>query len=115
MNEFDAIQTLAAIGDTASAFAGMFFSVTFAYVTVAYLIGGALSRFQCMAVSALYVLSAAIFGLSFAIYADAWAQLKSQEPTIFDNIWLLRESMWAEEAAFLVVLEDTIPATAQGR
>ena len=49
MNEADAVIVLAAIGDVAGTFGAIFFSVTFAYVSVAYLVGRTLTRFQCAA------------------------------------------------------------------
>jgi hypothetical protein len=103
MNESDAIQALASIDDTASAYAAIYFSVTFAYLAVAYFVGDSLSRFQCMTVSVLYLLGAIIFGLSFVAYGDAWMQLKDQEVTVFDNVWLMRESIWIELLEILVV------------
>jgi len=96
VSESEAIQTLTSIGEVAATYAAMYFTVTFAYVTVAYLVGKSLSRFQCGAVSALYVLSATAFGAAGLGYVDAWLQLKTREATILDNVWLFQKFVWVE-------------------
>ena len=50
MSESDAIVALSELGANAGTFSAMYFSFTFAYLTVAYLVGKSLSLFQCIAV-----------------------------------------------------------------
>ena len=61
MTEADAIGALTNIGEVAATYTGMWLSVTFGYLTVAYFLGKSLSRFQCLAISTLYVVFAIIF------------------------------------------------------
>ena len=103
MNESDAIQALSSIGETAGTYVALYFTVTFAYVTVAYLVGGSLSRFQCIAASTVYAISSILFGVTALIYTDAWLLLKERESTIFDNVRLLQSAMWFEGAAMMLI------------
>ncbi len=94
MNEMEAMATLSTIGDVAGSHAAIFFSVTFAYVSVAYLVGSSLSRFQCLAVSTLYLLAASIFGASTVGYTNIWFIVKSRWPTAFDEVWIFNNFAW---------------------
>ena len=94
MTESDAIQSLAAIGDTAGTYATLYFTATFAYVTVAYLVGAVLTRFQLVAATLVYLLSASIFGITGLIYTDAWLIIQERESTVFDEVWMIRAFSW---------------------
>ena len=67
MSESDAIEALSEISLNATTYVSIFISVTFAYLTVAYLVGKQLTRFQCLAVSALYFLIAGMMLLGFLL------------------------------------------------
>ena len=73
-------------------------SVTFAYLTVAYLVGKSMSRFQCVAISALYLMSAAIFGTSAQGYGESWHRLNTRDATI------LREAIVFSDSGFYPLL-----------
>ena len=103
MNEMEAIVTLSTIGDVAGAHAAIFFSVTFAYVSVAYLVGSSLSRFQCLAVATLYLLAASIFGASLVGYSNVWFVVKAREPTAFDEVWIFSNFGWLPGLITVVV------------
>ena len=94
MEQLEAITALSALGDVAGTHAAIFFSVTFAYVSVAYLAGASLSRFQCIAASTLYLLAASIFGSSMIGYSDAWLRVKAQQPTPLDDVWIFAKFQW---------------------
>ena len=103
MNETDAIVVLTSIGDVAGTFGAIFFSVTFAYVSVAYLVGRALTKFQCVAASMLYLLAASIFGGSFIGYSDAWLTIKARESTAIDEVLLFNFPGWLPTITTAVV------------
>lgn len=103
MTETEAIQSLSAIGETAATYGALYFSVTFAYVTVAYLVGNRLSRFQSITATITYTLAATVFGLTALIYSKAWFLLKAKQPTIFDDIWFLSDAGWIEGVAVMLL------------
>jgi hypothetical protein len=88
VNEGEAIEALANIGELASIFFTLWLSVTFGYLTVAYFLGAALSRLQCWSISVLYVLVALMTGGTAYGYVDGWVQLREREVTILDNVWI---------------------------
>ena len=53
LSDAQALDSLTYIGEVAGSYLAMYISITFAYLTAAYFIGGALSRFQCGVISAL--------------------------------------------------------------
>ena len=89
MNESDTISALTEIGTMAATWASLWVSLTFAFLTVSYFIGAALSRFQCLAISILYATSAVLFGVGAIAYSHGWILLHSREATIFDEVWLM--------------------------
>jgi hypothetical protein len=103
MKEMDALNALSALGDVSGTHAAIFFSVTFAYVSVAYLVGSSLSRFQCLAVSTLYLLASSIFGASTIGYSDAWLLVKAQETTPLDQVWIFNNFEWLPVIIVVVV------------
>ena len=108
MNEVDAIESLTNIGEIAATYGTLWVSITFGYLTVAYFLGTALSRFQCLAISTLYVVFAAIFAATTLGYVDSWLQLQSRENTVFDNVWLFNEIPFYFESTALVLVGSTI-------
>jgi len=98
MSEGEVIAALTDIGETFSTFTGLWVSVTFAYLTVAYLVGKALSRFQCLAISALYVVSSVLFGTSAQGYADGWVRLHLRETSVFDEVFVFNNVTFYAEA-----------------
>ncbi|MGR8946685.1 MAG: hypothetical protein ACU84Q_01470 [Gammaproteobacteria bacterium] len=88
MTEAEALEVLSDIGDNVATYFAMYISITFAYLSVAYFIGAALSRFQCIAVSILFVVSALAVGATTIGWANAWLLLKAQERTLVNDVWL---------------------------
>ena len=108
MTEEATIAALTDLGELALTFMGMWFSLTFAYLTVAYLVGRTLSPFQCSAISALYVVGSAIFGASGIGYSDAWLQLRERESSIIDNVWVFTKLQGYLEGAIIIVVAGTV-------
>ena len=88
MNEADAIGALGDIADNAGTFVGMWISVTFAYLTAAYIIGSAMSRFQCLAITALYIVTAFFVGSAAFVHTQAWLRFNESQSTIYSALWL---------------------------
>jgi len=64
MTEAEAIETLSILGANGATYFTLFTTFTFAYLTVAYFVGASLTRFQCIAVSAIYFFTASMMGAS---------------------------------------------------
>ena len=108
MNEGEAIAALTDIGEAASTFTGLWVSVTFAYLTVAYLVGGSLSRFQCFTVSALYIVSTTVFGLSAQGYVESWRLLHDRVNTVFNDVYVFEKVSFYGEGAAIFLLGGTL-------
>ena len=88
MTESEAIEALTNIGEIAATYGGLWLSTTFAFLTVCYLVGKALTTFECLLISALYGTSAFIFAGATIGYINSWFLLKARESTILDEILL---------------------------
>jgi hypothetical protein len=86
MTEVEATATLVAMGDTHATYISMWVTATFAYLTVAYLVGRDLSGFQSVAVSGLYIASASLFAIAAVGHAEAWVSLAGRVQTTYDTI-----------------------------
>ncbi|GEM_PF-2016160 len=104
MNETDTISALTDIGTMVATWASLWVSLTFAFLTVSYFMGEALSRFQCLAISILYVTSAGLFGVGAIAYSQSWTLLRRRETTIFDDVWLMNNvDGWIGVMSFWVI------------
>ena len=102
MTETDAIVALAELGSTGGTYIAMHYSFTFAYLTVAYLIGAKLSTFQCIAISGLYSVTAFFSGATGVGYAQAWLNLHNRESTILHTVWIFDNLLWTEGLVFVM-------------
>ena len=94
MSEAEAIEALSDMAINVSTFFSIFVSLTFAYLTVAYLVGKELSRFQLVIINYLYILCTVLMGASMAIWNEAWLKLHHRETTVFSGSWLLDAINW---------------------
>ena len=94
MNESDTIEALSEISINATTYVSIFISVTFAYLTVAYIVGKQLSRFQCNAVSVLYFLIAGMAGAASLGWTMAWQTFREREASVFDELWIFNSVDW---------------------
>ena len=108
MIEADAIAALTNIGEVAATYTGMWLSVTFGYLTVAYFLGKSLSRFQCLAISALYVVFAVIFASVTIGFVDSFWLLRAREKTIIDEAWIFSSLPGYLEGTAFVLLAATL-------
>ena len=108
MTEADAIAALTNIGEVAATYTGMWLSVTFGYLTVAYFLGKSLSRFQCLAISAIYAVFAVIFAAVTIGFVDSFWLLRAREKTIIDEAWIFSSVPGYLEGTAFVLLAATL-------
>ena len=85
MSEAEALEALYVVGDQAHSYFGLWISLTGAYLTVAYIAGATLSRFQARMVSALYALVGAQVAVAAQMHNIVWIELNSRVPTGYAN------------------------------
>ena len=108
MTEADTIAALTNIGEVAATYTGMWLSVTFGYLTVAYFLGKSLSRFQCLAISAIYAVFAVIFAAVTIGFVDSFWLLRAREKTIIDEAWIFSSLPGYLEGTAFVLLAATL-------
>ena len=108
MTEAEALEVLSDFATNVATYFTMFVSFTFAYLTVAYLVGKSLSRFQCIAASALYIVSAFVAGVTASGWGDAWLTLKAREQTMLSEVWVFEKPGWLPT---IVILLSSIALT----
>ena len=94
MTESETIEALSEISINGITYLSVFISVTFAYLTVTYLVGRTLTKIQCIAVSALYVLFASMTAIATVGWSEAWMRLREREESVIDDIWLFENMQW---------------------
>ncbi|MGR8949759.1 MAG: hypothetical protein ACU84Q_17085 [Gammaproteobacteria bacterium] len=102
MAESEAIEALADIAAVAATYFSVFMSLTFAYLTVAYLVGATLNKFQLVLTTAIYVLSAAMMGASTTVWTKAWMKLYNREQTVFTGSWVADSFNWETTLSILL-------------
>ena len=87
MTEPEVIASVTDLAEIATNFVSLWLSVTFAYLTVAYFLSKALSRFQYFAASALYGFTSIWFILCAWIYTEMAILIarREEERNIFDQ------------------------------
>ena len=90
MTEAETIATLATIGDTIASYIALWVTTTFAYLTVAYLVGRDLTRYQTAAVTGLYMVSSSLFALSAIANSEAWLTMSASTNTVYRSIALTK-------------------------
>jgi len=72
-------------------------SLTFAFLTVAYLAGGKLSKVQVWIISLLYFLTSGTFGLASVVHVQSFAALTNSHPDFFPAyLWPLPWSLMTQ-------------------
>ena len=94
MTEPEVIESMAILGDGAVNVFTVFISVTFAYLTVAYFVGRSLSRFQLLAISGLYFVTAATMGATCVACVLAWEKLAPRYPSVLNDIPFFTIGIW---------------------
>ena len=102
MTEAEAIEALADVAANCATYFSVFMSLTFAYLTVAYLVGASLNRFQLILTTAIYVLSAAMMAGTIVTWTGAWLELYHREQTVFSGSRIADLPYWVETLAILL-------------
>lgn len=94
MTESEALEVIAAFGaNTMSAFSS-YLTLTSAYLILCYIIGANLTRFQVVAVSALYFFAALITTASAIGQQQAIAEIQKNSKTVLDAIPIWNMDTW---------------------
>ncbi|MGR8950541.1 MAG: hypothetical protein ACU84Q_21055 [Gammaproteobacteria bacterium] len=72
----------------------IFISFTFAYLTVAYFVGAALTRFQASAASGLYILSSSSAAVGSILPMLAWSDLLGSRKTVLGKFEIWDGNFW---------------------
>lgn len=94
MSEAETLDLIAEYASNAVAGIALYATITFAYLTVAYFVGAALSMFQTAAVSTLYVGFAIAAAASCVVSTQAWSALIASRPTILDSLPMYAGWYW---------------------
>ena len=108
MTEAEAIASLNGMADVIGTLLGVWVSITFGYLTVAYFVGPKLTTFQCVAISSLYIATSFIFGGSSIIYVHAWQLTRIREGTVFNELALASSLPAYVGGSVIIVLGGTI-------
>ena len=103
MSEQEAIEALSDVAANAATYFSVFISLTFAYLTVAYLVGASLNRFQLILISAIYVLSSSMMAGTVVVWTGAWLKLYHREQTVFTGSWIAELPYWIEGLSVLLI------------
>ena len=104
MTEFETIEALSNLAANAATFFTVFLSMTFGYLTVAYLVGADLTRFQCFVIAGIYFLSPSVFGAAAITWTSTWATLKARETSVIDDVWIANAVSWSGGVWVIVVV-----------
>ena len=108
MTEAEALGALIELADLSASQVTLWLSSTFAYLTASYFVGNALSRFQCLLVSALYLFVSALYGSAIIMHANAWVVLRESQKTILDQVWIAQNMSGWEAAISIFLISGTI-------
>ncbi|MFT4564746.1 MAG: hypothetical protein ACI9BW_004516 [Gammaproteobacteria bacterium] len=85
MTESEALEVIAAFTSNAISAFTVYYSYTFAYLAVCYLVGSKLSNFQTIAVSVLYFASAALAVFTVLVQQRTVDEIMGSYPTVLDQ------------------------------
>ena len=100
MTEAEALEGITNVANIVATFTGLWLSVTFAYLTVAYLVGSRMTRFQCYAITVLYGCVATLFSVGTIAHGKAFFIVLANSSTAYSQIPLFADA----EKPWLVVI-----------
>ena len=104
MSELEAVEAVSELLANAISAFTVYFSFTFAYLTACYLVGRSLSKFQAVAVSALYVATATITGLTVYGNQQAIGEVQSSYPSnVINQLIIFDIDIWHGISAVLFI------------
>jgi hypothetical protein len=105
MTEAEAIEMVNFYASNALNSFSIWVSITFAFLTVAYLAGGKLSQIQIWIISPLYCLTSGTFGLASVVHVQSFTVLTNTHPDFFPAyLWPLPWSLMTQ----LVLIGGTL-------
>jgi len=104
MSEFEAIEAVTALLENGMTSFTVYFSFTFAYLTASYLVAAALTKFQAIALSALYVVSAESTGVAVYGCQQAIEDIQNTYPSaVIDSMLIWDMRYWHAYILFLFI------------
>lgn len=94
MTEFEALEIAALMTSNAISSYTIYISFTFAYLTVAYLVGAKLSKIQALVASSLYLFAALSAILAFFANLEVYGMAISQAPLVRSLAPYLSPTFW---------------------
>ena len=108
MLELDAFEVIASFAANALASFTIYFSFTFAYLPVCYLVGSNLSKFQAIAVSILYLVSSASVAITVVGNQMAIAEMQKMYPSVIIDRLLVWDARWWHVYVIILFVSVTI-------
>ncbi|MFT4562966.1 MAG: hypothetical protein ACI9BW_002717 [Gammaproteobacteria bacterium] len=94
MSEPEILLVVNEYGDTSVSCFALYTSILFAYLTVAYLVGGKLSTFQSRIVSGLFIAAAGVAAIANVSGVHAWIAILGDHPTALDQVPFFVYRIW---------------------
>jgi len=94
MSEAEALNFIMMACSNAIASFALYITFTTGYLTVAYFVGAALSRFQALCASGLFVIAAGSIGLSCIVQCNAFESAIATYPTLLNTLPLWTTFSW---------------------
>ena len=108
MTEAESLEALIQLADLTATQVTLWLSSTFAYLTASHFVGNALSRFQCLLVSALYLFVSILYGSAIIMHANAWVMIRETQKTILDQVWIAQNVTGWEAGISTFLIGGTI-------
>jgi hypothetical protein len=86
MTKAESLEVIALYNVNVASYLAIFMSVTFAYLTVAYFQGRALTKFQVRVVSSLYVFWSGLLSLGVYENTVAWGKMVREHETLLNSM-----------------------------
>ena len=94
MSEAEALEVISLYYSNATDTYAIYITFTFAYLTVAYFVGAALTRFQVLVVSGLYFISALSTTIATIMPVVVWSDLAKRPETALQQSILWNGDLW---------------------
>ena len=104
MNEAEALALISDYANISVTSFSVYLTITFAYLTVAYLAGTRMKLPQVFAISGLYVIAAGSAIICTIICIQAWGKIKRLHTTILDEFFFWSDSFWISYLIPLMVM-----------
>ena len=104
MTEAEALEIIGLYTANAHTLFTIFVTFTFAYFATAHFVGAALTSFQTIAASGLYVISASCSVLALVANIQVWQAVDKKTRTVMDELPLFDATFWITFLSLVMVL-----------